>query len=543
MTNQDTEYVYDSRNQLVQTTRGPPGAEILLGQYDYNAGCLRVRHRFSERGDVDYYYDDNAVIEEHNAADSSLLAHYRYADRLISLDTGTGTQYYHHDSLGSTVNLTTDAATVQVSYKLDPWGHIREQVGTSVNRQIYTGQEYDENTGLIYFGARFYDPDTARFLNQDSYLGEHAVPPSLHRYLYAYSNPLVFIDPNGNIAWIANLRDKLNDWPEEKYEAAGNLDSDGLGTVGAGLIGIGAGMGQLGSGALSTVNYVANWGSMVFGGTEEHAAELAQSHEVMGNVYNTLSTEQGRQQLSYAAFDTVGAVMEGDTEAIAKTTGFFGQIGAGGAVSKVTGGGLGKLGTAIKPKLAPVRQAVNSSIRKTSGQVAAKITKEVRDSSQTIKRRLLKSKSQDIDVEDVINEENIALSSREAIKASSASKKPDIVYRRLHQGERYTASAQGLSPRSPGANITSEQHILGARDTQYVSATRDYNTALNYNRNATPIVEIDLSKVPAKTIDFTKNSNLSTLTDKRAIYNATRDSEVLIQGHVPAEAIGKVHFP
>ncbi len=46
--------------------------------------------------------------------------------------------------------------------------------------------------------ARFYDPDTGRFLNQDAYLGENGTPPSLHRYLYAYSNPAYYIDPDGH---------------------------------------------------------------------------------------------------------------------------------------------------------------------------------------------------------------------------------------------------------------------------------------------------------------------------------------------------------
>jgi RHS repeat-associated protein len=199
---EDTKFVYDSRNQLVQVTRGPPGNDLILGQYDYNSAGLRVRHRGSERGDVDYYYDDDAVIEEHNAADGSLLAHYRYVDRLISLVTRNpqpATQYYHHDALGSTVNLTDESGATQVSYSLDPWGHIRRQTGYSINRHFFTGQEHDENTGLIYFGARYYDPDIARFITQDSYLGEQSTPPSLDRYLYAYSNPTVFIDLQGYV--------------------------------------------------------------------------------------------------------------------------------------------------------------------------------------------------------------------------------------------------------------------------------------------------------------------------------------------------------
>ena len=41
------------------------------------------------------------------------------------------------------------------------------------------------------------DPDTGRFINQDSYLGKVVMPPSLHRYLYAFGNPTVWIDPTG----------------------------------------------------------------------------------------------------------------------------------------------------------------------------------------------------------------------------------------------------------------------------------------------------------------------------------------------------------
>lgn len=86
-------------------------------------------------------------------------------------------------------------------------------MGTSVNRQIFTGQEHDTNSGLIYFGARFYDPDIGRFINQDSYLGEPGTPPSLHRYLYAYGNPLVYVDLYGYESIKAMLE-------EEKIEAA-----------------------------------------------------------------------------------------------------------------------------------------------------------------------------------------------------------------------------------------------------------------------------------------------------------------------------------
>jgi RHS repeat-associated protein len=188
------EFSYDAANRLVQSRKGA----TLTGQYDYNAAGLRVRHYGSERGNIETFYDDGAVLEEYvTGAGGGFLAHYRYADRLLSLATPSGSQYYHLDALGSTVDLTDQSGSVQTRYTLDPWGEITHQVGTSVNRMVFTGQEHDEKTGLIYFGARYYDPDTARFTTQDSYLGEVGTPPSLHRYLYAYANPTVYVDLMG----------------------------------------------------------------------------------------------------------------------------------------------------------------------------------------------------------------------------------------------------------------------------------------------------------------------------------------------------------
>ena len=182
---------------------------------------MRVRQLGSERGDVDYFYDDQAVLEEKSGG--SLLAHYRYADRLISLNTdvaGQSTnQYYHYSALRMTANLTDDSGQVQVSYRTDPYGEITRQQGSSVNRQVFTGQEIDEKTGPIYFGARYYDPVTARFINQDSYLGEPGTPPSLHRYLYAYGNPTVWVDPDGHAlyAFDGTGQDKFN--PETENQS------------------------------------------------------------------------------------------------------------------------------------------------------------------------------------------------------------------------------------------------------------------------------------------------------------------------------------
>jgi RHS repeat-associated protein len=189
--------VYNSRNQLIETIRGPPTNQASLGRYQYNYAGMRIRHLGSQRGDIEYLHDGKSVLDEFQNNSTSLVAHYNYADRLISLTTPANRQFYHYAALGTTANLSTDSGTVQKSYRTDPFGEITKEEGDSVNRNIFTGHEHDTETGLIYMKARFYDPDTGRFLQQDSYLGENNNPPSLYRYLYAYQNPTVYFDPDG----------------------------------------------------------------------------------------------------------------------------------------------------------------------------------------------------------------------------------------------------------------------------------------------------------------------------------------------------------
>src|SRR5690606_9540513 len=76
--------------------------------------------------------------------------------------------------------------------------HVRHQSGGSWNRFGFTGHEHDQETGLIYAKARYYDPDTGRFLSQDAWAGDNTIAPSLHKYLYAYMNPTLYWDPDGN---------------------------------------------------------------------------------------------------------------------------------------------------------------------------------------------------------------------------------------------------------------------------------------------------------------------------------------------------------
>ncbi|MCP3908749.1 MAG: RHS repeat-associated core domain-containing protein, partial [Oceanicoccus sp.] len=220
------------------------------------------------------------------------------------------------------------------------------QQGTSVNRQVFTGQEHDENTGLVYFGARYYDPDTGRFITQDSYLGEPGTPPSLHRYLYAYGNPGVYVDINGNIAWIAAGADQFSEWADSTVSTAGALtNSSASNRVMAVAAGVGAGVFKVGEGLLRTANYAGNWLSMAASTVglnkdewaQGHAEELMGSHKAVAIAAETMVSREGRANIGLAVYENYQQVKLGDTGAMAKWSMTFSEIGTGAMVPPVGG--------------------------------------------------------------------------------------------------------------------------------------------------------------------------------------------------------------
>ena len=68
------------------------------------------------------------------------------------------------------------------------------------NEFLYTGEQYNANTGLYYLRARYMNPGTGTFISMDSYQGSIYDPVSLHKYLYANANPVMYTDPSGYAA-------------------------------------------------------------------------------------------------------------------------------------------------------------------------------------------------------------------------------------------------------------------------------------------------------------------------------------------------------
>ncbi|MGN0604161.1 MAG: RHS repeat-associated core domain-containing protein [Oscillospiraceae bacterium] len=89
---------------------------------------------------------------------------------------------------------------VKYTYSYDAFGNLISSTGSTANSYLYCGEQYDSTTGLYYLRARYMDTNMGRFISMDTYQGSTADPISLHKYLYANSNPVTYTDPSGYYA-------------------------------------------------------------------------------------------------------------------------------------------------------------------------------------------------------------------------------------------------------------------------------------------------------------------------------------------------------
>ena len=198
--NVTTTFKYDIRDQLGEVLQGAS----VLGRYGYDYDGRRIL-KIGDDGRIHYTYDQLSVITE--ASDTNItVSKYDYGlDQLVSLNNQVeGRSFFHLDVLRSTVSLTDGGGSTRQSILYDAWGNERERVGSSASKFTFTGHELDEETLLVYAKSRFYDTRIGRFIGQDSYIGVSNIPQSLHRYVYARTNPLKFVDEDGRDVRLAN---------------------------------------------------------------------------------------------------------------------------------------------------------------------------------------------------------------------------------------------------------------------------------------------------------------------------------------------------
>ena len=84
-----------------------------------------------------------------------------------------------------------------MGYYYSPWGEIRTQTEGVTNPIKYAGEYYDDELDMLYLRARYYDPQTGRFISLDAERGSIQNPMDMNRYVYCRNNPIKYVDPTG----------------------------------------------------------------------------------------------------------------------------------------------------------------------------------------------------------------------------------------------------------------------------------------------------------------------------------------------------------
>ncbi|MFA5794301.1 MAG: SDR family NAD(P)-dependent oxidoreductase [Candidatus Brocadiia bacterium] len=195
-------YKYDYANRLVEVRQKSPDA--MIAHYYYDVFGRRVGKQTVAQTSV-YFYDGARVIEE---TDQTGVTRKQYVfgigiDEVLTMETSGGQRYYYHTNLqGSVYAVTDNTGNVVERYKYSAYGKctILEPDGTTEradtaigNRITYTGREYDAESGLYYYRARYYSAEMGRFISKDP-LDDDSL---FNAYAYVGNNPVNFADPMG----------------------------------------------------------------------------------------------------------------------------------------------------------------------------------------------------------------------------------------------------------------------------------------------------------------------------------------------------------
>lgn len=192
LTSQSISYVWDVQNQLIEVDNGTDSIA-----YFYDGLGRRIGKEVNGNR-TDYFYDGDHILLEQSSGGDLIGIHHHGAqiDQILARETANDSYYYYADHLGSVRHIIRNADEVSNAYEYDAYGNITSSTGTAHNPFLFTGREYDDETGLYYYRARYYDPQSGRFIAEDPLL----FIDGLNINAYVGNNPLNAVDPFGTMS-------------------------------------------------------------------------------------------------------------------------------------------------------------------------------------------------------------------------------------------------------------------------------------------------------------------------------------------------------
>lgn len=199
-------YVYDFAGNIVQDNQGRQftfngdnkqvevknAQNVTIGQYFYDADGKRIKKITNTETTV-FVYSSGKLVAEFTATNATPVA--------------PSTQYFGTDMLESLRIITNQNAQIVSQRDFMPFGEDvpRTNYGTDNNRYKFTTYQKDNETGLDFAEARYYNNANGRFTAVDPLLasGKSGNPQTFNRYVYVGNSPTTIIDPLG-LDWFKN---------------------------------------------------------------------------------------------------------------------------------------------------------------------------------------------------------------------------------------------------------------------------------------------------------------------------------------------------
>jgi RHS repeat-associated protein len=160
-----TTYNWDFENRLTSVTLPATGGTVT---FKYDPFGRRIQKSLSA-GTTVFLYNGDTISEEIDASGTELASYTQYdgVDEPLAQTRAGINSHYQQDDLNSVTSLSSTSGTPVKTFTYDAFGNLTASTGNIANTFQYTGRDFDAETGLRYYRARYYDPQVGRFLSED----------------------------------------------------------------------------------------------------------------------------------------------------------------------------------------------------------------------------------------------------------------------------------------------------------------------------------------------------------------------------------------